>query len=71
MQEPIAEMEGQPAAALAHPEEIRARIDLRIGNTVSLNATLRMTPAGLVCGGVLVAAIILSTGALVRSTRRR
>jgi hypothetical protein len=58
------------AAASAHPEEIRARVRFRVGKSVSLNATARTTPAGLVAAGVMVAAIILSVAAVVRASRR-
>ena len=71
MPEPITQTEGQAASAPSHPEEIRASVDLRIGNSVSLKATVRTTPAGLVTAGVMVAAIVLSIAALVRAIRRR
>ena len=48
-----------------HPEEQTARVDLRFGRAVSLQATLRTTPAGLVSIGVLVSGILLSTAVLV------
>jgi hypothetical protein len=70
MQEPITQPEGQYASALAHPEEIRASVKFRIGNSVSLNAMVRMMPAGLVTIGVMVATLVLSIAALVRAIRR-
>ena len=70
MHQPAAETEGQYAGAPAHPEEIRARVKFRVGKRVSLNATVRTTPAGLVTAGVMVAAIVLSVTALVRAIRR-
>jgi hypothetical protein len=42
----------------------------RVGKSVSLKTTVRMTPAGLVSAGVMVAAIVLSVTALVRAIRR-
>ena len=42
----------------------------RVGKSVSLNATARTTPAGLVAAGIMVAAIVLSITALVRASRR-
>ena len=54
-----------------HLEEIRAMIKLRIGNRTVMRATARTTPAGLVSVGVMVAAILLSTAALVRAARRK
>jgi hypothetical protein len=70
MQEPITQPEGQYASALVHPEEIRASVEFRIGNSVSLNAMVRMMPAGLVTIGVMVATLVLSIAALVRAIRR-
>jgi hypothetical protein len=70
MQEPITQTEGQPESAPVHPEEIRASVDLRIGQNVALRATVRTTPVGLVTAGVVVA-VVLSITALVRAIRRR
>ncbi len=56
--------------ALPHPEEMNARVELRIGNAVSVQATARATPAGLVAGGLLVAAILLSAACLIRVARQ-
>ncbi len=70
MQEPVTQAEGQYASAAAHPEEMRAGVEFRFGNTVSLSVTARTTPAGLVATGVMVAAILLSVTALVRAIRR-
>ncbi|MBV9750436.1 MAG: hypothetical protein JO157_16645 [Acetobacteraceae bacterium] len=53
-----------------HPEEIRARVDLRIGNSVSLQARLRTTPAGLVSAGLMVSTVVLAAAALVWAARR-
>jgi hypothetical protein len=69
--EPITQAVGQPASAPAHPEEIRAKVKLRLGKRSRLNATLRTTPAGLVTAGIMTAAIFLSIAALVRAARRR
>jgi hypothetical protein len=57
--------------ALPHPEEMNARVELRIGNAVSVQATARATPAGLVAAGLLVASILLSAAYLVRASRGR
>jgi tetrahydromethanopterin S-methyltransferase subunit F len=70
MQEPITQTEGQAESAPVHPEEIRASVDLRIGQNVALRATVRTTPVGLVTAGVVVA-VVLSITALVRAIRRR
>jgi transcriptional regulator with XRE-family HTH domain len=71
MHQPTAQTEGQQHAGTpTHPEEIRARMRFRVGKSVSLKATVRMTPAGIVSTGVMVAAIFLSITALVRAIRR-
>jgi hypothetical protein len=70
MQEPITQTAGHDAGSPIHPEEIRARVDFRIGNSVSLKATVRTTPAGLVTAGIMAAGIVLSITALVRAVRR-
>jgi hypothetical protein len=49
--EPITQAVGQAASVPAHPEEIRAKVKLRLGKRSRLNATLRTTPAGLVTAG--------------------
>ena len=61
----------RPEVSRAHPEEIRARLKLRLGKRGRLNATLRTTPAGLMTAGIMTAAIFLSIAALVRAARRR
>jgi hypothetical protein len=70
MDEPITKTVGQATSGDAHPEEIRATVDLRIGNRLSLTATARTTPAGLVTAGIMVSAIILAVAALIRAVRR-
>ena len=49
------EAESQSATAAAHPEEMKATVDLTIGNAVSVKATFRTTPAGLVAAAMLTA----------------
>lgn len=65
--------EGERASPTAapHPEEMNASVHLRIGSTVSLQASARATPAGLIAVGVLAAAVLLTTTALVRAARGR
>lgn len=55
---------------ITHPEEIRMEGEVRLGEKATARGALRMTPAGLVCAGLMVAAIFLSTAALVRTVRR-
>jgi hypothetical protein len=69
--EPITQAMGQATSSPAHPEEIRAKVKLRLGKHSRLNATLRTTPAGLVSAGIMTAGIFLSIAALVRAARRR
>jgi hypothetical protein len=45
------------SAEAPHPEEMRATVRLRIGNLVSLDATARATPAGVIALALLAAAI--------------
>ena len=44
-------------------------MDLRIENSVSLQATLRTIPAGLVSAGVMVSAVVLAATVLVWAAR--
>ncbi|NOG68974.1 hypothetical protein [Roseicella sp. DB1501] len=60
-----------PEAALTHPEEIRGTLTLTIGERAVLQASGRLTPAGLVTTGIMVASILLSAASLVWSARRR
>jgi hypothetical protein len=52
--------------AITHPEEIRLEAELTIRGRPTARAALRTTPAGLICAGLAVAAIILSSAAVVR-----
>ena len=58
-------------AVPTHPEEFKATYDYRIGKSISLQGTARMTPAGLVTLAIAVSSILLSTAALVRAKRAR
>lgn len=57
------------STAAPHPEEMSASVELRIGNSVHVRATARVTPAGLVAAALLAAAITLPIVWLVRSRR--
>jgi hypothetical protein len=50
-------MVSDPYGTPPHPEEMRGTVRFRIGNSVSIDATGRATPAGLVTLGLLVTAI--------------
>ena len=66
----ITETVGEAPTVPSHPEEMTARVNLRIGNGVSLKATARATPAGLVTVGIMVSAIVLAVATLVWAARR-
>jgi hypothetical protein len=55
---------------ITHPEEMRAAFDLHIGKNINLKGTARLTPAGIVSGGLMVVAVLVATTALVRAVRR-
>ncbi len=57
------------STAAPHPEEMRATVRFRIGNSVSLDATARATPAGLIAVGLLITAIAVPL--LVAGRRNR
>ena len=58
-----------PAAAgtSAHPEELRATVDLRVGDRVRLAAAARTTPAGLMAVGLMVSSILMAVALVVRA----
>lgn len=60
-----------PLPAPAHPEEIKATFDLRVGNHISMKATARITPQGVISTGIAIAAMTFALGYLVVSSRRR
>jgi hypothetical protein len=47
-----------------HPEEIKAKYDLRIGKSISLQGSARITPAGIVTASIcfLTVALVLMAG---------
>jgi hypothetical protein len=57
-------------AQVTHPEEMRGDFDLRIGRSVSLKGSGRLTPAGVVTTGLMTVAVLLAATALVRAARR-
>ncbi len=68
---------GAPLETLAepatHPEEMRASYELRLGERVSMRATARITPAGVLCVGLAAAAITVAAcfgAALIRRAGR-
>ncbi len=57
--------------SLSHPDAMKAKVELRIGDRTVVMVTARTTPAGLVSVGVMVTAILLSVAALVHIARRK
>jgi hypothetical protein len=50
---------------------MRASLDLRIGDSIVMQAHARTTPAGVLCTGLAVAAMMLAVGYLAGAARRR
>jgi hypothetical protein len=57
--------------AITHPGEIRLEAQLTIRGQPTARAALRTTPAGVICAGLAIAAIILSSAAVARIVGRR
>jgi hypothetical protein len=62
--------EVEPEVAVTHPEEIRLEAQLTIRGRPTARAAIRTTPAGVICVGLAIAAIIFSSGAVVRMIGR-
>jgi hypothetical protein len=58
------------STAAAHPEEMKATIDLRVGNLISFSGTARATPAGLTAVALILSAILIPMVFLMRNRRR-
>lgn len=56
--------------AAPHPEEMKASIDLAVDDSVSIKATARATPAGLIAAALLAAAVLIPLVILARTRRR-
>jgi hypothetical protein len=54
-----------------HPEEMRSNFDLRVGKSISLQGSARITPAGIVTIGVTTFLVALAFVALVPSRKGR
>jgi len=63
--------EAQAAEPVTHPEEILIEAELTIAGRPTARAALRTTPAGVICAGLAVAAIILSVSAIARIVGHR
>lgn len=68
---PVAAVPPDVAEPVAtHPEEMKAVYDVRVGKWITLQGSARITPAGVICTGIAVSALLLATAALVRAARR-
>ena len=52
-----------------HPEEIRTNFILRVGKSISLQSSARITPAGIVTVGVTTLLVVLACVALTQRRR--
>jgi hypothetical protein len=60
------------AEPVTHPEEMRASAEIRLGERVTVQASARITPAGMISVGIAAAAITLAAcwgAALIRRSR--
>lgn len=69
--ESVGEIQPAAAEALTQLEEIKATVDLRLGDRVLLNATARTRPAGLVAAGLMVSSILMAVAFVVRAAGGR
>ncbi|MCJ8143051.1 hypothetical protein MKI84_08985 [Ancylobacter sp. A5.8] len=53
-----------PEPVPTHPEEMKAVFDMRIGKSISIQGSARMTPAGIVAMGITASAAALTLLAL-------
>jgi hypothetical protein len=53
----LAKMES--ATAAPHPEEMKGTVNLNVGKWISVTASGRATPAGLICAALLLLAIAI------------
>jgi hypothetical protein len=53
-----------------HPEEMKTNFNMRIGKSISLQGSARITPAGIVTVGVTTLLVALAVAALIPGRRR-
>lgn len=58
-------------APLPHPEEIRSDFEMRFGKHITMQASARITPAGVISAGIAVAVMTLALGYVAGSLWRR
>ena len=66
----IAEPMREAVDGVTHPEEMKGMVEVRLGK-MTLRASGRITPAGIVTSTIMAVAVILSATALVRAARDR
>ncbi|MQY44667.1 hypothetical protein GAO09_01085 [Rhizobiales bacterium RZME27] len=54
-----------------HPEEIRSDFEMRFGKHITMQASARITPAGVISAGIAVAVMTLALGYVAGSAWRR
>lgn len=57
-------------AIASHPEEIKSVFDMRVGEHITLQGSFRITPAGVICTGIAVAAVAFALGIATAPMRR-
>ncbi|MDQ0511115.1 hypothetical protein [Ancylobacter amanitiformis] len=57
--------------APAHPEEIKAVFEARLGRFATFQASARVTPAGVVTAGIAGTALLFGVAAVLRACLRR
>lgn len=58
-------------APLPHPEEIRSDFEMRVGKHITMQASARITPAGVISAGIAVAVMTLALGYAAGTIWRR
>ena len=56
--------------APTHPEEMKAVFNVKIGNSISMQSSARMTPAGFIAMGLAISAVLLAVAAVVKASQR-
>lgn len=59
-----------PEPPPTHPEEMKAVFDMKVGRFVTMQCSMRCTPADIITAGIAASAILLACAALVRACRR-
>jgi len=53
-----------------HPEEVKATYELRLGKLATIQASARITPAGIIATGITICAVALAIGYASALARR-